>query len=73
MRPTWKKLENLAPLRLILGRLSLFFDQLGGAGSTTSSLELRQTLRAILIHRVVLELLLVSTRSGHHWPGHDPA
>jgi len=51
----------------------LFFNQLGGAFGTTGLLELRHPLRAVLIHSVVLELLLVSARPDHHRPGHDPA
>ena len=54
-----------------LGGPLLFFNQLGGAIGTTGLLELRQPLRTILIHRVVLELLLVSARPDHHRPGHD--
>jgi hypothetical protein len=51
----------------------LFFNQLGSAFGTTGLLELRQPLRTIFIHRVVLELLLVSARPDHHRPGYDIA
>jgi hypothetical protein len=52
---------------------TMFFEQFGGAVGTTSLLELREPLRPVLVHLVVLELLLVPARPDHHRPGHDLA
>ena len=73
LRTGRKGFEHLAFFQHGRGDLLLFFIQLGDAFGTACPLKLRQALGAILIHRVVLKLLLMSTCPDHHGSGHDPA
>src|SRR5207244_13747 len=73
LRPGRQALERFAFLRRRLGLALLLFRQLGDAFRTAGLLKLRQPLGAKLVHRIVLEFLLVSARPDHHRPGYDLA
>jgi hypothetical protein len=65
--------QRFALFGLRQGSKALFFDELGGTCGTAGFLKLRQPLRTVLVYRILLKLLLVAARPGHHGLANDSA